>query len=194
MCAQAITSASPASTTRLGRVAGRRLDHDRVGQERRAARARRELRGELAVGQVQRALAHQAARRRVPERGRAAVAERRPRSRRAARTARAARRGSAPTSCLTGFWRCEVPISGCAACGEVLELLGTHARRARAEPPVGGLQLVGNLQDGSVWVMCGSSKWRDLHAQARGCGDARRSPVVESHRSPAPVTHGPEAR
>ena len=75
LCAHAITSASGVGG-RLGRVAGGRLDHDRVAQERRAARARRELRGELAVGEVQRPLAHQAARGRIPERGRAAVAER----------------------------------------------------------------------------------------------------------------------
>ena len=61
---------------RLGSVAGRRVDDDRVGQERRLARAGRELGRELAVGQVQRALADQAAGGGVPERRRAAVAER----------------------------------------------------------------------------------------------------------------------
>src|SRR6185312_10275310 len=46
-----------------------------VLEERGRPRAGRELRGELAVAEVQRALAHQAARRGVPERRGAAVAE-----------------------------------------------------------------------------------------------------------------------
>ncbi len=61
---------------RPGGVPGRRLDLDRLGQERRAARAGGELGGELAVAEVDRALADQATGRRVPERGRAAVSER----------------------------------------------------------------------------------------------------------------------
>ena len=72
---------------RLGRVAGLGLDDDRVREERRAGGHLRELRRELAVGEVEGALADQAGRRRVPEGGRAAVAEQRPRSRRARRRA-----------------------------------------------------------------------------------------------------------
>ena len=57
-------------------VAGLGLDHDRVGQERGAGGRLGELRGELAVGQVQRPLADEPGGGCVPEGGRAAVAER----------------------------------------------------------------------------------------------------------------------
>jgi hypothetical protein len=61
---------------RQGRVAGSRVDDDRVLQERRRLRDLRELVGELAVAEVQRALAHQVQRRGVPEARRPAVAQR----------------------------------------------------------------------------------------------------------------------
>ena len=61
---------------RLRRVAGVGLQHDRVAEERRVAGHVGELAAELAVGQVQRAIAHERQRRGVPEGGRAAVAER----------------------------------------------------------------------------------------------------------------------
>ena len=61
---------------RLGRVARIGADDNRIGQMGRARRDLRELLRELAVGQVERALADEAGGRGVPERGRAAVAER----------------------------------------------------------------------------------------------------------------------
>ena len=60
----------------LRRVAGLGLDHDRVGEERRAGGRLGELARELAVGQMQRPLADQPRGGGIPERGRAAVAER----------------------------------------------------------------------------------------------------------------------
>ena len=59
-----------------GASPGSRLHHHRLLQERRLARDLRELRGELAVGQVQRAALDQPARGGVPEGRRPAVAER----------------------------------------------------------------------------------------------------------------------
>ena len=56
-------------------VAGGRLNHDRFGQERSVPGAARDLRGELAVTQVQPALADDACDHRVPEGGRPAIAE-----------------------------------------------------------------------------------------------------------------------
>ena len=61
---------------RLGRRAGLGPHDDRVAEERSGLRRLRELGGELAEGEVMGALAHQAERRRVPERRRPAVAER----------------------------------------------------------------------------------------------------------------------
>ena len=58
-----------------------------------------------------------------------------------------------PTSCLTGFWRCEVPITAAPADGQVRELLGADPGGPGAEAPVGGLQLVGDLQECSDPVM-----------------------------------------
>ena len=108
--AQAIASAS-GSAVGLGRVAGLGLDHDRVGEEGRRGGRLGELLRELAVGEVQGALAHQPGGGGLPEGGRAAVAER---DLVAVGKARRARRGpprTRPTRSLTGAWRCEVPIS-----------------------------------------------------------------------------------
>ena len=60
---------------RLRRVAGLGLDHDRVGEERRRRGRLGELLRELAVGEVQGALAHQPGGGGLPEGGGAAVAE-----------------------------------------------------------------------------------------------------------------------
>jgi hypothetical protein len=57
-------------------LSGRRGADGRLAEERRARRGRRELRAELPEAHVLAALAHEAQRREVPERGRAAVAER----------------------------------------------------------------------------------------------------------------------
>ena len=100
---------------RLGRVAGLGLDHDRIGQERRRGGRLRELARELAVAEVQRALAHEPRRGRVPERRGAAVAERHLVTVGQRRRAPRARRGPAPTRSLTGRWRCEVPITSVAS-------------------------------------------------------------------------------
>ena len=95
----------------------------RRGTARRRSTVANLLR-ELAVGQVQRALADEAGGRGVPERGRAAVAEH---DLVAVGERRTARRGPArtrPTTSLTGFCRCEVPI--------------TRRRRRRGMPSCSG--------------------------------------------------------
>ena len=61
---------------RVGRVARLGLDHDRVGEEGRAGGRLGELLRELAVGEVQGAVAHEPGGGGVPEGGGAAVAER----------------------------------------------------------------------------------------------------------------------
>jgi hypothetical protein len=72
---------------------------------------RGELLGELAVGQVQRAALDQAERGRVPEGGRAAVAERDLIALGCAEQLCAVPARISPTSAFTGFCRCEVPIT-----------------------------------------------------------------------------------
>ena len=61
---------------RLGGVAGLGLDHDRVAEERRRGGRLGELLRELAVDEVQGALAHEPGGGGLPEGGGAAVAER----------------------------------------------------------------------------------------------------------------------
>ena len=81
LCAQASTSApscaaagpQPAGSGRIARIGG---DHQRLAQEGRAGGDRRELRRELAVGEVGRAALDEPEGRRVPEGRGAAVAER----------------------------------------------------------------------------------------------------------------------
>ena len=74
LCAHAMTS-TDGSDCGLGALPGSALMIDRVADERVLGDRGGELRAELAVGQVQRALVDEPERRGVPERRRAAVAE-----------------------------------------------------------------------------------------------------------------------
>ena len=131
---------------RLGRVARLGLDQDRVGEEGRAGGRLGELLRELAVGEVQGALAHEPGGGGVPEGGRAAVAERdlvavgQPEE-----LAEAV--ADAADQVRTGAWRCEVPIS-VGALGERGERLGADLRGPAAEAAVLGLELGGDLGGG----------------------------------------------
>ena len=58
-------------------------------------------------------------------------------SRRAARTGRRSPARTAPTTCLTGAWRCDVPITVVPGRDERLELLGAHLGRSAPEATVG---------------------------------------------------------
>ena len=144
--AQAMTSA-PRVGDRLGRVAGLGLDHDRVGEERRAGGRLGELRGELAVDEMQGALAHQPGGGRVPEGGRAAVAEDDLVAVGQAEELADAVRGPGRPGRAPAAWRCEVPIR-CGAVGELGERLGAHLRGPAAETAVLGLEVGGDLGGG----------------------------------------------
>ena len=142
--AQAITSAA-GSAVGAGRVAGLGLDHDRVGEERRAGGRLGELLRELAVGEVQGALAHEPGGGGVPEGGRAAVAERdlvavgqREELGRARRARARPGRGPAP-----GGARCP---SGPSCSASARQRLRAHLRGPAAEAAVGRLQLGGDLR------------------------------------------------
>ena len=145
MWAQAIASAA-GSATGLGRVAGLGLDHDRVGEERRAGGRLGELLRELAVGEVQGALAHQPGGGGVPEGGRAAVAERDlvavgQREELAEAGADAADQVADRRLAVRGAHQRRL-------LGELGERLGAHLRGPAAEAAVGGLQLGGDLGGG----------------------------------------------
>ena len=132
--------------SRRRRVAGLGLDDDRVGQERRAAGDLRELARELATDQMQRALAHEAARRRRP---RSAVVPPLPSSDLVAVGRENSSRSPARTRPTTALHR-------------LLAVRRAHDRRARvgqaasasgrtfdgpaAEAPVGGLEVSGDLE------------------------------------------------
>ena len=126
-------------------IAGLGLDQDRVGQKGGAGGRLGELRGELAVGEMQRSLADQAAGGRVPERGRAAVAQR-----------DLVAVGQAEELAEPG------PHAGDEILHRSLPVRGSHQvvlarqlgqglrpdlRRAAAESPVLGLQRSGDLND-----------------------------------------------
>ena len=131
---------------RRGRVARLGLDDDRVAEERRALGDRRELLGELAEAS---GAARARGRGRRPRRPRTRSCRRcraRPRSRRAGRRARQSPARTRPTRSLTGFWRCDVPISVAPAVASCGELLGADLRRAAAEAAVGGLELFRDVE------------------------------------------------
>ena len=183
--AQARTS-QDGSACGSGAVPGSALTTTRVGEERRALRGLGELRGELAVGEVQRALADQAERRGVPERRGAAVAEDDLVARGQRRTAPRGPPAPAPTSDFTGFCRCEVPMKA-ARGGQRGELLGAHLGGSAAEAPVGGLEVGGDREVGgrgschrfslppSVWGSLGRADELDGRAarHGRACQDVR---------------------
>ena len=53
---------------------------------------------------------------------------------------------TAPTSCFTGAWRCDVPTTVRPAASDGVELLGADLRRPAAEAPVGREQVGGHAQ------------------------------------------------
>ncbi len=129
---------------RLRRGARLGLDDDRVGEEGRARGGLGELGGELAVGQVQRALADQAECRGVPERGGAAVAE----DDLVARGQREELREARPDPGDQRLHRL-LPVRGAhqgAGCGQRGELLGAHLGGSAAEAPVDGLEVGGDRE------------------------------------------------
>ena len=114
-----------------------------VAEERRVLRHRGELRGELAEGEVLGPLAHEAERRDVPERRRAAVAEDD-----LVALGQAEQVGQALPDRAD-----EVPDRGLAVrgaeqrgaqAGEVVDLLGSHLGGPGAEPAVLGQQVGGD--------------------------------------------------
>ncbi len=131
----------------VGVVAGVAADDDRVVEVRRGRARLGELRRELAEHEVLAAPLDEPERGDVPEDGRAAVAEHDlPPSGRPNRSASPAR--TAPTSCLTGGWRCDVPITDVPPATHGVELLGPDLGRPAAEAPVGGEQVLGDAQRG----------------------------------------------
>ena len=146
MCAHAITSAL-GSAAGSGASPGSASISDRIGEERRRRRAapRTSRRTRRRRG---------AARARAPDstsrRPRTRSCRRcraRPRSRRAGRAARAIPRSIRPTSSLDRLLAVRGAHHRRAGSREILELPRADPRGTRAEPPVGGLELVGDLQD-----------------------------------------------
>ena len=145
LCAQAITSAA-GSATGLGSVAGIGLDQDRVAEERRGGRRLGELLRELAVDEVQGALAHEPGGGGVPEGGRAAVAERHLVA--VGQAEELADAGANPADQVLDRL---LPVRGAhhrGALGELGQRLGTHLRGPAAEAAVRGLELGGDLRGG----------------------------------------------
>ena len=185
---------------RSGRVARLGRHDDRVGEERRLGRRLRELRGELPVGEVQRAVAHEAERGRVPECGRAAVAERhlvavREREQLAQPFAHA-RDELLHRRLAVGRAEHRAALGG-----EPRQRLGTHLGRPAAEAAVERLQVVGDHQfggDRGVWRHGSVLAVMPVGAPVAGRGQAgrwevprraavmrpRRFPVVEPTRTP----------
>ena len=201
LCAQA-THVGAGSRDRRGRVAG-------LGLRRRSGPARNGApRGDLGELRARtRRKTRCSARSRtspnvggVPERGRAAVAERDLVAVGQRRTARAGRRARGRRASLTGFWRCEVPMSAAPAPARRGELLGADLRRAAAEAAVGGLEVLGDRERlgrrGCVGHLGGFRS--GLGEAVLGCGCPgvrlvllRRSPVVKSTRYTPVATAGP---
>ena len=132
---------------RRGRVARLGLDHDRLGQERRRRGRLRELARELAVGQVQGALAHQARPRRRPRTPSCRRCRARPRSRRGPRTARASPPRIRATRSLTGRWRCEVPITAAARRAPPAPRGGPSTGRSRS-----GRRRASGRREAALWM------------------------------------------
>ena len=139
---------------RLGRVAGRGLDHDRVGQERRRGGRLGELLRELAVGQVQRAARARARRWRTPRRRWCRRCRARPRSRRAARRARPRPERMPATRSRTGAWRCEVPISA-ARSASAASASGRTFEGPQPKRPSAGFSSAGIWAASVAWVDIG---------------------------------------
>jgi hypothetical protein len=154
---------------RLGGVAGLGADDDRVRQERRALRDRRELLRELAEGQVQRALAHEAGGGGVPEGGRAAVAQDDLVA--VGQREELGQAGAhAADELLDGRLAMRGAHQGRARAREVGELLGADLRRPAAEAPVGGLDRGGDLECGAGGV---HGRCTVANAPGRAAGGAR---------------------
>ena len=160
---------------RVGRVARLGGDDHRLGEEGRALADGCELVRELAVGQVQRALAHQPERGGVPERRGTAVAERH-------LVAVGRREQLLQAHADLGHERPHRRLAmrgahqRCPGRREVCERLAAHARRAAAEPPVGGPQV--SWDDQSLRCLLGTRRHVGLLAGGPrsgvgGCPGAR---------------------
>ena len=168
---------------RLGRVAGLGLDQDRVGEEGRAGGRLGELLRELAVGEVQGALAHEPGGGGVPEGGRAAVAERDLVAvGQAEELAEPAR--TRPTRSRTGAWRCEVPIS-VGALGEPASASGRTFEGPQPKRPSAGFSSAGICGGGQtvigrrqvIDIGCPAMSDDDASATAQGRRLRRREPL-----------------
>ncbi len=172
---------------RVRRVAGLGLDDQRLIEERRGADDLRELRGELAEREVQRAALDQPAGRGVPEGRRAAVAERY-----LVAGGRAEELGEAGADLADERLDGLLAVGGAhhrgAVLREVRERLRADLGGTAAEAPVGGLQLG---RDRQLLLCAGAGRhglprfglevqllWRC--PGARRCCSASRSPVVAS--------------
>ena len=145
LCAHAITSA-PGSATGSGASPG--SASTTIGSARngapRVTAANFELRTRRS--QVQRPLADQAARGRVPERGRAAVAEHDLVAVGQREQLPQARCASRPTSSFTGFWRWEVPITAAPALARCSSCSGRTREGPDPKRPSAGFSSRRDLQ------------------------------------------------
>ena len=148
LCAQPMTSA-PGSAAGSGASPGSACSSDRVGEKRRALGDRRELARELAVDERERALADEAEGGGVPERGRAAVAERD-----LVAVGRAEQLGDAGADAaderldgLLAVRRAHEAARTRSA--RLVELVGADLRGAASEAAVGRSEVLGNLEQGA---------------------------------------------
>ena len=180
LCAQAIASAA-GSATGSGAPPGSASTSTGSPRNGRAGGHRGELARELAVGQVQGALAHQPARRGVPEGGGAAVAEHHLVAVGQREQLGAGPPRTRPTTSLTGAWRWEVPSTD-PGVGQPGDRLGADLGGAAAEAAVGRLELVGNLRHGvgHDGPLRGVGFAETLRLPRRAAVITRRSPVVSS--------------
>ncbi len=125
------------------RVARLCLDQDRIGQERRRRGRPGELLRELAVGEVEGALAHEPGGGGVPEGGRAAVAERHLVA--AGQREEVGEAAPHPGDQVAHRRLAVGSADQVRALGQRRQRLWAHLRGAAAETAVGGLQLGGNL-------------------------------------------------
>ena len=171
--AQAITSTS-ASALGRGRVAGLGLDHDRVAEERRRRGRLGELLRELAVGEVERALADEPGAWPTPRRRWCRRCRARPRSRRAARRARRGR-SRMPRDEVADR---RLAVRGAhqrGALGQRGKRLRADLRGSAAEAAVGRLQ----RRPGSGWCQSSAAPSGDrLLTDAGGPVPARPRPVL----------------
>ena len=174
--AMASTGSEPSPSPGTGASPGSASTTIGLRRNGAALRAGGELGRELAVGQMQRALADQAAGGGVPERGRAAVAQHHlvpVREREQLRDAGA----DATHELANRLLAMRGADDRRARAGDVLELLGPHPGGAGSEAPIQGLELV---RDPEVSRDLGHVAWRGT---GLGMGYPRRAGATYSWKS-----------